>query len=787
MAAATDLASQFDTGTDSWLASSPGTTLTWEPAGGANGGYLKGSGSSGVGSWYYVSPPAWSGNWSAYRTLKFDLGIPSRDYADSDSAGMVVITGANAQTMTWTGATPLWTWTHFDVSLTPAAFGVDQATFDGIMVNVADVRILGEFTAATESVGLDNVVLTAIPVTIHGSDLVERFTGAVAVADRSSLNGWTRVDDVDLSPSNDGVPLFSLYGDDWQDGRLFKIASPESWAGDWRGFSELRFDVKWSSNEGNTAGEGLVRIFGANGQQLVWSTSLPEATWTRVVIPLTPAALGVDAATFEGVMSFVSKIWIAGEYDGGNDQFFLDNIVVATGPETPRQLGNSLVSRFGNGSEGWVVFDNATLAWNETAGFTGGAITCTDNGTGTARYASPDTWSGDWGDFTTLRFMLKTLSANRASFPPTVSILGFNGSALTVSLPPPYGTWSPYTIDLTPQTFAVTQAQFDAVMANVAHVSISGDLVNGDDTTVLDDVSLTTAAVPAGAPPERRSNFDASIEGWRKGGVDGTTWGILPAAPEYLPADGNPGGNIAANDDYSLTYWFTPENWAGDWRGHEWASFDLRILTGTSLLAPEGRSLAVISVHGVLVQDVAQSPALNTWNHYEFALTPTAFGVTQEAFDTIMRDAVMIGIRSEWINGNEKEALDNVRISKTGDAYLQWLSTWLTPAQLADVLLSGESADFDRDGMSNLDEYLTLTDPADPQSRFGPVARLAGNGVEIVYPSRAGRVYQVWKTDTLTGVWQPAGPLVSGDDTVKVHNDPMTGSRGFLRVVVDLP
>ena len=56
-----------------------------------------------------------------------------------------------------------------------------------------------------------------------------------------------------------------------------------------------------------------------------------------------------------------------------------------------------------------------------------------------------------------------------------------------------------------------------------------------------------------------------------------------------------------------------------------------------------------------------------------------------------------------------------------------------------------------------------------------------------MYPSRAGRVYQVWKTDTLTGVWQPAGPLVSGDDTVKVHNYPMTGSSGFFRVVVDLP
>jgi hypothetical protein len=684
--------------------------------------------------------------------------------------------------------TPLWTWTHFDVSLAAESFGVNQATFDGIMASVADVRILGEFTAAAnESVGLDNVVLTATPVTIHGSDLVERFTGAVAVPDKGSLNGWTRVDDVDLSPSNDGAPLFCLYCDDWQDGRLFKVASPQSWAGDWRGFSELRFDVKWSSNGGDEAGNNLLRIFGANGQELVWSTSLPENQWTRIVIPLTPAAFAVDAPTFEGVMSFVSKIWIAGEYDSGNDQFFLDNIVVATGPETPRQLGSSVVSRFGTGSEGWLAFDNATLGWDATVGFSGGGLTCTDNGTGNARFASPDSWSGDWSDFTTLRFMLKTLSANRATLAPVVTVLGFNGGSLAVSLPPPYGTWSPYTIDLTPETFGATREQFDAVMANVAHVTIGGDLVTFDDTTVLDDVSLSTAAVPAGAPPDRRSNFDSGVEGWRKGGVNGTNWGLLAAIPEYLPADGNPGGTIAANDDFNtLTYWFTPESWAGDWRGHEFLAFDLRILLGTNRLAA-GAMISVISVHGALEQAVPQAPQLNTWNHYEFALTPAAFGVTQAAFDTIMRDAIMIGIRSEWINGAEKEALDNVFLSKASGAYWTWLAAYLTPDQLADESISGEPADPDADGFCNLDEYLALTVPTDPQSRFQTASRRTAGGLEIEYFTRSGRLYRVWKSSTLNNDWVPVGPVVSGDDTLKVHTDLMESGHAFFHITAELP
>ena len=485
---------------------------------------------------------------------------------------MVVIVGANSNTMTWTVATPLWTWTHYDVSLDPASFGVDQATFDGIMANVAEVRILAEFTAtANETVGLDNVLVTATPVIIHGADLVERFTNAVTVPGNGSLNGWTRVDDANLFANEDGQPLYGLYCDDLQDGRTFKVASPPEWAGNWSGFSEVRFDVKWSSDGGNVAGAEPVRIFGANGQQLVWSTTLPKAEWKKIGIPLTPAAFGVDAATFAGVMAFVSKIWIRGEYDSGNDQLWLDNITVATTPETGRVVGGSLVSRFGTGTEGWSVFDSATLAWDGAGGFSGGAITCTDAGSGTARFSSPDAWSGNWSSFTQLRFMLRTRTA-KATLAPVVTIHGFNGS-LTTSPPFPYYSWSPYTIDLTPATFGVTQQQFDAVIGNVAHLVIVGDLVSGTDTTALDDVSVMTDSTP-GAPPDRVSNFDAGIEGWRQGGFTGTIWNTIAAAPEYR-TDGNPGGCIAAEDDFNTTYWFSPENWAGDWRGNESVTFDL--------------------------------------------------------------------------------------------------------------------------------------------------------------------------------------------------------------------
>jgi hypothetical protein len=191
-----------------------------------------------------------------------------------------------------------------------------------------------------------------------------------------------------------------------------------------------------------------------------------------------------------------------------------------------------------------------------------------------------------------------------------------------------------------------------------------------------------------------------------------------------------------------------------------------------------------------MTQAITVPPALGQWNHYEFALTPVAFGVTAEEFDTIMRDVTMLAIRAEWIDGVETEALDNVRLSKAPEAYWLWLASYLDAAALADESQSAKTADPDGDGASNWDEYLALTDPTNPHSRFSATVRSMGpGGLVIEYPTRSGRVYQVWKSTDLSGPasWTAAGPLVPGDDLIKTHSDPATDPAAFLRVGVALP
>ncbi|MCU0781046.1 MAG: hypothetical protein MUF04_08095, partial [Akkermansiaceae bacterium] len=674
-----DRTSGFAADAELWIASPAGVTLTHHASGGADGGYLAGKGPGGV--WHFVSPPAWAGNWTGYRALAFDLAITSKHYADSDAAGMVTITNGDGQSMTWNGPTPLWTWTHYEVSIDPASFGVDQATFDAILADVAEVRILAEFTTASETVGLDEVRLTASPPSSFTEDLVERFGGATKTG--VNLNGWSPVDDCTLTAVADGQPLHSLKATDWRDGRYFKVASPTTWAGDWSRFEELRFDVKWNSSVASAAGTDLIRIIGANGTVLSWGTSLTRNAWQKIVVPLTPEAFGVTKEVFDGVFSFVNQIWILGEYNSGLDELWLDNVVLATGPETPKVFASGFLSRFGAGTEGWFGFDGATLTWSANGGFSGGALSMYDTGTGTMRFCSPDAWAGDWRTCSTLRFMIRPAAGTAlANFQPAIAIYGFNGTVLNASAPQPYPSWTPYTYDLTPQIFGVDAATFEGVMANVAHLTIVGDLVNTNDTTLLDDVGLYTAGALGGLPPERFSGFDADNEGWRKGGRNeaATTWGFLTGSVAHDPAAGNPGGCVTINDEYEIAYWFSPERWAGDWRGYQTVSFDLKIIDGTQLLAA-GDMLRIFSPHGILTQSIPQPLQLGVWNRYEFALTPEAFGVTREFFDKVMRDVFMLGIRAEWISGNEREALDNVRLSKGSAAYWEWLAQYLTPEQ----------------------------------------------------------------------------------------------------------
>jgi hypothetical protein len=729
-----DLASTFGATIENWRASDLTATLSWQSTGGTPGGYLQGLRAGATNLWHLVSPATWAGNWSGYKVLKFDFAIPSRHYPDADRAGMVVIVGTNGQQLPWTGSTPLWTWTHYEVDLSPSSFGVDAATFAGIITNVAELRILAEFTASTETVGLDNVLVTATPVEVHQTNLISRFNDG-------TIQGWRPVDDVTLSAVQFGQPNFGLKADDWMDGRSYKVATPVSWAGDWRQYRELNFDMYWTADTASHPNVELVRIFGANGQTLSWSGSLTADVWTHRTIPLAPESFGVSAAQLEAVLAHVSEMWIFGEFTDKDDITYLDNIVLSMGPSGPPRLTQNLVSRFDSGDDGWLGFDNTTMTWAANYGISGGGLKSVDAGSGTARFQSPDAWSGDWREFKTLRFMIRAQVSARSDFNTGIWITTWNGSNLFLDLTRPYGSWTPYTVDLTPGTFGVTTNQFEAIMQDVACLWIKADLVNGSgnaDTTLLDNVMLLTET-GAGFPADHRSDFATGNENWRYGGwnTGPADWSFRGLAP-HVATGGNPGGFLQNTDTDEWTYWFTPEAWAGDWRGLQSVSFDFKIISGTDLF--DNRMLSICSPYTNLHANVAVMPIPGQWMHYEFNLSPADFGVSAETFDQVMRDVVLLGVRSEWVAGGEVEGLDNVHLTKASDAYWAWISGFYTGNDLADENKAGKLADPDGDGADNWSEFVAGTVPTNRLDRLRIERITPPPAVTIGFRSSTNRV-----------------------------------------------
>jgi hypothetical protein len=306
----------------------------------------------------------------------------------------------------------------------------------------------------------------------------------------------------------------------------------------------------------------------------------------------------------------------------------------------------------------------------------------------------------------------------------------------------------------------------------------------------LDEVSLIADSSLLAPPPEHFSSFLTDAEGWRGDGWTGSVWSFNTNPADHLAEDGNPEGCITLNDAAHNAGWLSPESWAGDWRGYESVAFDIKIINGSagSLLSP-GWMVALVSSHGTLFQDCLEVPIPQAWKHYEFALSPAAFGVTQEEFDLAMRDVIAICIRSEWINGSELEALDNVRLSKAPEAYWLWLAGYLTPEELADESIAGKWADADQDDALNWDEFVALTIPNDPLSRFHILAAPGPDGFAVQYLSRVDRFYQVWKSTDLgdPDSWTPVGVEEAGDDTLKTYLDPDVEPAAFFKVSVRMP
>ena len=176
------MVSSFNTSAEGWTVAGNSTNFAWESTGGNPGGFIAAS-DAGAGQWYFVAPSSWNGDWTSYISgaLQFDVKIlypTTSPYDYNISPANVVIYSGSGNYASWsTNFKPTGSWTSFGVQLTPGNFSVTgTASFDQILANVTEVRILGEYLSGNDTEGLDNVSLTPVPLPstalLFGSSLI---------------------------------------------------------------------------------------------------------------------------------------------------------------------------------------------------------------------------------------------------------------------------------------------------------------------------------------------------------------------------------------------------------------------------------------------------------------------------------------------------------------------------------------------------------------------------------------------------------------------------------------
>jgi len=168
-----NLLSTFDNSTEGWdIFNRAGpvaeTVGYWSPSGGNPGGNFVAQDGGIGGTGFFVSPIAWAGNWSQYigGTLRFDLTLII--FAGTPALfplyDVLIYTDPTLYAYSKFGVNPSeGVWSSYQLQLIDSNFTEVGGSFDTIMSNVAGLRIIGEFVSGPEVVGLDNVMVSAVP------------------------------------------------------------------------------------------------------------------------------------------------------------------------------------------------------------------------------------------------------------------------------------------------------------------------------------------------------------------------------------------------------------------------------------------------------------------------------------------------------------------------------------------------------------------------------------------------------------------------------------------------
>lgn len=331
----------------------------------------------------------------------------------------------------------------------------------------------------------------------------------------AGLQGWTSAFST-LSNVADGWSGNGIRVTDTSSGSSPVLNAPAAFRGDLSSYFDgtLSFWLKLGATANRTSGPDIV-IQGGTGplQTITLDFPLvPGTGWTRYEVSLNENAdwrdlngNRVSEAVIRNILSNVTSLALNADYrTGAGDTATFDEIRLDEGFRPSTANAAFVSSFFSNGSEGWtVVGDVEALEHRPTGGNGGGYFYYDDYATGaTCYYVAPDKFldnkSGFYGG--ELSFSLLSSGPSPQFFGNEQVILrGANGMQISYQLgnPPPAGTWTSYTVNLTqagwrkPGNQTVTEAEFRAILADLDEMRIIGEFRFGDETGGIDSVTMS--------------------------------------------------------------------------------------------------------------------------------------------------------------------------------------------------------------------------------------------------------------------------------------------------------
>lgn len=192
--------------------------------------------------------------------------------------------------------------------------------------------------------------------------------------------------------------------------------------------------------------------------------------------------------------------------------------------------------------------------------------------------------------------------------------------------------------------------------------------------------------------------------------------------------------------------------------------------------------------NGLLSEDIGTRES-SSFTPVDFSLQVCGTGTTRSAFTWL---PVGVNTNSAWLPQSRGLLNDCQTIPGGGGGYSQEQEDWIVAHWGTVGNYTGDGADDDNDGYSNLAEYIAGTDPVPPNgasSYLRATGITAGGSRSVVVPSITGRLYRLWSATDLKGApqtWTEIGaPSAGNGGNLSLPDAVSTNTRAY-RLTVEM-